>query len=164
MHPNILKDRFIELRSKNLSLARIATEIGVSVRTLVDWNAQCQPELRALRAAEREALHERIVNSTEVEWTRLANLQNRLEAEIDRRCLTWTKPEKLVSLFLQVRREMKEISAEFHILDNPPPPPPPAQNPLAAIPVPLPPNPLALNPPPESQSSSTSDPAKPHEP
>ncbi len=38
MHTNETKDRFIELRAQGLSLAKIASDLGVSKRTLVDWN------------------------------------------------------------------------------------------------------------------------------
>jgi orotate phosphoribosyltransferase-like protein len=36
MHSNDTKDHFLELRAKGLSLARIAADIHVSQRTLVD--------------------------------------------------------------------------------------------------------------------------------
>jgi len=34
------QDKFIELRAQGWSLNHIATELGVSKRTLVDWNSE----------------------------------------------------------------------------------------------------------------------------
>jgi hypothetical protein len=38
MYCNDTKDQFLELRAKGISLARIATDLHVSQRTLVEWN------------------------------------------------------------------------------------------------------------------------------
>jgi hypothetical protein len=54
MHSNDIKDKFLELRANGVSLARIATDIHVSQRTLVDWNRQLALDIRALRAAPSE--------------------------------------------------------------------------------------------------------------
>jgi len=48
-----------------LSLARIAPRLHVSQRTLVDWNRQLPPDIRALRAVHLEALHEQTLASRE---------------------------------------------------------------------------------------------------
>ena len=58
MYCNDAKDQFLEMRAKGISLARIATDLRVSERTLVGWKRQLAPDLRALRAAHLEALHE----------------------------------------------------------------------------------------------------------
>jgi orotate phosphoribosyltransferase-like protein len=56
MYSNDIKDQFLELRAKGLSLARIATDIHVSQRTLVHWNRQLALDIRALRAVHLEAV------------------------------------------------------------------------------------------------------------
>jgi hypothetical protein len=50
MYNNDTNDQFAELRAKGLSLSRIASDLRVSQRTLVDWNRQLAPDIRALRA------------------------------------------------------------------------------------------------------------------
>lgn len=75
MHTNEIKDKFIELRLKGHSLADIANTIGVSKTTLVDWNRRYQEELRELRSAELEALHDRILHSYAADFARLDRLQ-----------------------------------------------------------------------------------------
>jgi len=52
MHSLDTKSQFLELRAKGWSLSRIAQQIGVAKRTLVDWNAQHKLELETLRAFE----------------------------------------------------------------------------------------------------------------
>jgi hypothetical protein len=71
MHSNDIKDRFAELRAKGLSLSRIASGIRVSQRTLVEWNRQLAPDIRALRAVHLEALHEQTLASRETDLARL---------------------------------------------------------------------------------------------
>ena len=58
MYCNDTKDQFAELRAKGLSLSRIASDINVSQRTLVEWNRQLASDIRDLRAVHLEALHE----------------------------------------------------------------------------------------------------------
>lgn len=82
MHTNETKDKFIELRLKGVSLADIAKKIGVSKTTLVDWNQRYADELRALRSAELESLHARILQSYDDDFDQLRRMQSRLEARI----------------------------------------------------------------------------------
>ncbi len=58
MYSNDTKDQFLEMRAKGTSLSRIATDLHVSQRTLVGWNRQLAPDIRALRAIDLEALGE----------------------------------------------------------------------------------------------------------
>ena len=51
------KGKFLELRAKGWSLARITKRLKVAQRTLVDWNREEQEQIRSLRAIELEALH-----------------------------------------------------------------------------------------------------------
>ena len=83
MYCNDTKDQFLEMRAKGLSLSRIATDIHVSQRTLVDWNRQLAPDIRALRAVHLEALHEQTLNSRQEDLARLAKVQTNVEAATD---------------------------------------------------------------------------------
>jgi len=48
------KSQFIELRAKNWSLARIATQLKVAPRTLVEWNRQSQAVRAEIRKTRLE--------------------------------------------------------------------------------------------------------------
>jgi transposase-like protein len=52
------KHRFVMLRAKGYSYARIARELGVSKGTLTAWNAELEAEIAKARAMELEALQE----------------------------------------------------------------------------------------------------------
>jgi hypothetical protein len=111
MHLESTKHQFIELRAQRLSLAGIAEKIGVSKRTLIDWNREHQAQIDGLRAAELEALHERILASHEQELTRLASFQRQIEGELEKRSVKALSMEKLFRLSFQVRREIRHLCA-----------------------------------------------------
>src|SRR4030042_1535261 len=52
------KSRFIHLRAKGNSYARIAKELGVSKGTLVNWSAELETEIAQARSVELEVLQE----------------------------------------------------------------------------------------------------------
>ena len=65
IHP-LMKDqetqqKFVELRTQGRSFARIAEELQVSKRTLIEWSRKFQFEILNQRAIELEALRERYV-------------------------------------------------------------------------------------------------------
>jgi hypothetical protein len=84
MYSNDAKDQFLELRATGLSLARIASDLHVSQRTLVDWNRQLAPDIRALRALHLEALHEQTLTSREADLARLAKVQTNVGGQPER--------------------------------------------------------------------------------
>ena len=107
MHPTDSKSRFLELRVKGWSLARIAKTIEVSQRTLVDWNAQHSAELRSLRAAELEALEEKILATHEHELTCLAKHLEQIENELSERVFTFESTPNLFRLTALLRSEIR---------------------------------------------------------
>jgi lambda repressor-like predicted transcriptional regulator len=109
MHSTDTKSQFLELRAKGWSLSRIATQIGVSKRTLVDWNQQHASELEALRAVELEAIEERILASHEEEITRLAAHQKAIEQELLGRPYAGLPTDKLFRLSALVRDQIEKI-------------------------------------------------------
>jgi hypothetical protein len=123
MHSNDTKDQFLELRAKGLSLARIATDIHVSQRTLVEWNRQLAPDICALRAVHLEALHEQILASRQEDLTRLAKVQANVEAAITERDFSWVDSDKLVRIYLDLRHEIRDLrAADLSPLYEPPNP------------------------------------------
>ena len=109
MHTNETKDQFLEMRAKGISLARIATDIQVSQRTLVEWNRQLAPDIRALRAVHLEALHEQTLASREADLTSLAKVQANVEAAITERDFSWVDSDKLVRIYLDLRHEIRDL-------------------------------------------------------
>ena len=114
MHTLDTQNRFLELRAKGLSLARIAVRLGVSKRTLVDWNHQHRDELRLLRAVELEALQEKILASHKTELACLSRRLQTLEWELSRRedNLKYESTRDLYHLAALVRSEIRKTRLE----------------------------------------------------
>jgi lambda repressor-like predicted transcriptional regulator len=112
MHTVDTKSRFLELRAKGWSLARIAAQIEVSQRTLVDWNRQHYHELRALRAVELEAVQEKILATHEHELTCLAQQLKQVEAELSKRKLDYESTRDLFRLAATLRSEIRKARLE----------------------------------------------------
>jgi len=108
MHSTDTKNRFLELRAKGWSLARIADHLDVSKRTLVDWNQHAQPEIRVLKAVELEALQEKLLASHEAELTQLNSHLRRIETELATRTLEIVSTENLYRLAAQLRRQLQQ--------------------------------------------------------
>lgn len=107
MHATDTKSRFIELRAKGWSLARIAAHLDVAKRTLVDWNQHAQAEIRALKAVELEALQEKLLASHEAELTQLTAHLQRVETELAGRTLEIVSTEHLYRLAAQLRQQLQ---------------------------------------------------------
>jgi hypothetical protein len=126
MHPDNTKTRFLELRAKGWSLGRIASQIGVSKRTLVDWNYQHREELRLLRAVELEALQEKILASHKAELSRLAGRLEAVELELSQRelddKLRYAGTRDLYRIAALLRAEIRKIRIEPDFSRAEPPP------------------------------------------
>lgn len=122
MHPTETHDRFIELRVQGWSLERIAADLHVAKRTLIEWQRQYQRDIAGLRALELEALQDRILASHEQELTRLAARLNHVESILDQRKLECLSTEFLCCLAGALRSQIRRQ----RIL---PALPPPAANP-----------------------------------
>ena len=106
MHSTDAKSRFIELRAQGWSLARIAAHLDVAKRTLVDWNQHAQPEIRALKAVELEALQEKLLASHEAELIQLTAHLQRVEQEMAVRDFKGVSTENLYRLAAQLRSQL----------------------------------------------------------
>jgi len=129
MHPTDTKNRFIELRAKGWSLARIAAHLDVAKRTLVDWNQHSQTEIRTLKAVELEALQEKLLASHEAELTQLNDHLQRIETELVKRSLVVVSTENLYRLAAQLRRQLQQTRLTPALPGEIEPPPAPALNP-----------------------------------
>ena len=117
MHTVDTKSKFLELRAKGWSLARIAKTIEVSQRTLVDWNQQHRAELQALRAAELEALEEKLLASHEHELTCLARSLEKIENELSQRKFDYESTRDLLHMASLVRSEIRKKRLEPTVVE-----------------------------------------------
>ena len=111
MHDSETRNRFIELRAQGWSLNRIAQELHVAKRTLVDWNRAAQREIADLQQIERETLQERILVSHEEELARLTAHLNRIESILAKRNLECLSTESLFVMAATVRGQLRRLTA-----------------------------------------------------
>ncbi len=101
------KSRFILLRAKGHSYARIAKELGVSKGTLVNWNTELEEEIALGRSVELEALQEEFFLLKEGRIRLLGEQIKAIRAEIGKRDLSVVKTDKLLELQLRYFGELK---------------------------------------------------------
>lgn len=118
MHSTDTKSKFLQLRAKGWSLARISKDIEVSVRTLVDWNRQHRDELQILRTVEIEALQEKLLATHEQELTALTEQLKRLEQEISKRHIDIISTENLFRLAAATRAQIRKLTIPTQSLDH----------------------------------------------
>lgn len=102
------KERFIELRAKGLSYAKIAEELHTSKQTLIDWGAEFKEEIANLRAVSLEALQEQFLLSKEKRLEAFGGLLQRIGAELQARDLGDVETPKLFEMFLKTYQSLKE--------------------------------------------------------
>jgi transposase len=102
------KSRFILLRAKGNSYARIAKELGVSKGTLLNWNSELEADIVQARSIELEALQEEFFLLKEGRIRLLGEQLKAIQTEIAKRDLSKIKTDKLMELQLRYFGELKE--------------------------------------------------------
>jgi transposase-like protein len=108
------KSRFIHLRAKGNSYARIAKELGVSKGTLVNWNTELEAEIAQVRSIELEALQEEFFLLKEGRIRLLGEQLKAIQAEISKRDLSKVNTDKLMELQLRYFGELKGEYVNTH--------------------------------------------------
>ena len=119
MHTIETNHRFIELRARGWSFARVAAELRVNQNSLVSWQRKFRQEIADLKAVELEALQERLLASHEDELTRLAGHLNRVEAVLAGRKLEYVSTEFLFSLAATLRAQIRRQRVATEISELP---------------------------------------------
>lgn len=101
------KGRFIHLRARGHSYARIAKELGVSKGTLVNWSTELEAQIAEARSVELEALQEEFFLLKEGRIRLLGEQLKAIRAEVGKRDLSKVKTDKLLELDLRYFGELK---------------------------------------------------------
>jgi len=101
------KSRFIHLRAKGLSYAKIAKELKVSTSTLTNWNQELLEEIAQVKAVELEALQEEYLMLKEGRIRLLGGQLKAIQEKISNRDLSKVSTEKLMELQLRYFGELK---------------------------------------------------------
>ena len=102
-----LKTRFIELRARGLSYARISRELKVAKGTLASWNQELSEEIASLKAVQLEELYEKyyLVRAGRIEL--IGSQMKKLIRELQKRDFAEMTTEKLLDLVLRYFETLK---------------------------------------------------------
>jgi len=105
-----LRTRFIELRARGLSYARIAKELKVAKGTLAAWSQELSEEIAGLKAVQLEELYEKyyLVRAGRIEL--IGSQMKKLVRELQKRDFAEMSTEKLLDLVL---RYFETLKAEY---------------------------------------------------
>ena len=108
------KNKFIELRAKGLSYAKIARRLHVSKQTLINWDVALRREIANLRVIELDALQERYRMTAQKRLELFGRKLKAISDELDKRNLSNVPTEKLVTMFVKLDAALgKEKSRVF---------------------------------------------------
>jgi hypothetical protein len=107
-----IKEEFIELRAKGHSLAKIAQDISVSKRTLVDWSKELEEEISNFKALEMEALYEKHYMLKEHRIQLFGGILSKIHDELSGRNLSDVGTAQLMELMIKISNQLKDEFAE----------------------------------------------------
>jgi hypothetical protein len=128
MHTPETIRRFVELRARGWTYARLEAELNVTKPTLIDWSRKHQFEIQNLHAIELEAMRTKWLASTSEHVDAVGEQLRRIETELATRNLTELTTPQLMSAARNLRRQIEQAtgpiqfsvpvneipSAEFH--------------------------------------------------
>jgi len=123
MHTEEIKDKFIQLRAKGMSLRTIGKELDISKSIAWKWAAQFETEIENLRAFEHQAIQEQYFASYEREISILAEETNRVYEVLRGRDYGYVPTPQLWNQFsaLLARIDKKRINPKFTKPNEPEP-------------------------------------------
>ena len=104
------QQKFVDLRARGRSFARIAEELQVSKRTLIEWSRKFQFEIQNQRAIELEALRERYLAPREEQVRHLGERLREVEAELAKRKVSELSTPRLLALSESLRRQLQHAT------------------------------------------------------
>jgi hypothetical protein len=96
-----VKERFIELRARGLSYAKISKMLGVSKVTLIEWGKRFSSEIEELEACELEALREKFYMYRQHRIQLFGEQLLKIREELTNRDLSYIPTPNLLHLFLE---------------------------------------------------------------
>ena len=116
MHHESKKADFIVLRSQNCSLKRIAKELNVCLRTLVDWNREFDDAIHLTRHLNADNHFHDLVEARQKDLQQVTLRQDAIDQEIARRDLGDVSTDKLIRLAILSRQEVLQTRSDVESL------------------------------------------------
>lgn len=111
------KQKFIELRAKGYSFAKIASETGVSKPTLISWSQDddVMRDVHNLKTLHIDELQEQYVMSKQHRISVFGDLLNRAKAELAERDLSDVPTDKLVAMVVKLSDTLRQDESELEL-------------------------------------------------
>jgi hypothetical protein len=113
-----IKNKFIELRAKGLSIRKISEQLRHSPQTCLNWQGELEEEIAKLKALELEALYEKYHLLKEHRVMLLGDQIRAIRDELKKRDLSQTSTEKLLELQLKYLEEAIKECVEPRIFSR----------------------------------------------
>ena len=106
------KSKFVELRAKGWSFERIADELEISKRILINWGKELELDIRNLKAIELESLQERFYMRKAQRIELFGEKLQAVKSELDKRDLSQLPTDKLFDLFIKYANALNNEATE----------------------------------------------------
>ena len=107
MEPINQKERLIELRANGLSLQAIATELGISKQTVINWTKELNTEIQNAKALSLDALYEKHWMSKKARIEMLGGQLSKIREELAKRNFDDVPTDKLMDMQIKLLSAMK---------------------------------------------------------
>ena len=97
-----VQEQFIELRAKGNSYDRIASKLGISKGTLIEWSRRLSVEISNLRSVETDALLEKHKMAKSHQMEMYGTQLNKVRDELGKRDLSDVSTDKLLTMELKL--------------------------------------------------------------
>jgi transposase len=112
------KERFIELRAKEVPYEQIAKELEVSKPTLIKWGRELELEIGNRRALELELLQDKYFVSKKKRVEYFGEQLSRLNDELAKRDLSEIPTEKLFDITMKTIVSLKQEETEIRLKEK----------------------------------------------
>lgn len=102
------KEKFIELRAKEVPYEEIAKQLAVSKPTLIKWGRELEIEVSNRKSLELELLHEKYYVSKKKRIEFYGEQLKELNEELKKRDLSGLSTEKLIELQIKIISNLKQ--------------------------------------------------------
>lgn len=106
-----IKEAFIEHRAAGMSFDKIASEIGVSKQTLINWSKEMQADLANAKTIARDSYLRRLELHEQGRLELLGEIQHSLKKEVRLRDLSQIPTDKLIELILKISRVLESTDS-----------------------------------------------------
>lgn len=113
------KSRFVELRATGLSFDKIAKELNVSKKTLIEWSKHLSLEISNLKSIELEALLERYFMTKKMRIELFGGMLEANKTELGARNLNGLPTYKLHELLIKYSNLLKQEGTNTVFKDDP---------------------------------------------